>query len=160
LAQNKTWSLVPCSEVTNVVDCRWVYKTKRKADDSVERYKARLVAKGYTQQEGLDYTDTFSPVIKSTTIRLVLSLAITKHWPIRQLNINNTFLHGDLQGLIYMSQPSGFVDAQNPIHVCKLHKALYGLRRSPRAWYNKLKDTLLQLAFTTSTSDPSLFHFH
>jgi Reverse transcriptase (RNA-dependent DNA polymerase) len=133
LVLNHTWSLVPSSEAPNVVGCKWVYKTKRKSDRSIDRYKARLVAKGYTQGGGLDFTETFSPVIKPTTIRLILSLAVTHHWPIRQLDINNASLHGDLQEAIYMAQPPGFVDSQLPNHVCKLHKALYGLQQSPRA---------------------------
>jgi Reverse transcriptase (RNA-dependent DNA polymerase) len=157
LAKNNTWSLVPASEATNVVGCKWVYKTKHRSDGTVERYKAQLVAKGYIQEEGLDYTDTFSPVIKPTTIRLILTIVVTHNWPIRQLNVNNAFLHGELSELIHMSQPPGFIDIQHPTHVYRLNKALYGLRQSPRAWYHKLRDFLLQLGFVTSTSDPSLF---
>jgi Reverse transcriptase (RNA-dependent DNA polymerase) len=159
LAVNNTWVLVPSSEATNIVGCKWVYKTKRKSDGTVERYKARLVAKGYTQEEGLDYTDTFSPVIKPTTIRLVLSIAVTQQWCIRQLDVNNAFLHGELHEVIHMTQPPGFIDKTNPTHVCRLQKALYGLRQSPRAWYHKLKDMLLAFGFHSSTSDPSLFIF-
>jgi Reverse transcriptase (RNA-dependent DNA polymerase)/gag-polypeptide of LTR copia-type/GAG-pre-integrase domain len=157
LAKNQTWTLVPHTEASNVVGCKWVFKTKRRSDGSVERYKARLVAKGYTQEEGLDYTETFSPVVKPTTIRLVLSLAVTHNWCIRQLDINNAFLHGDLEETIFMSQPPGFHDQQFPSHVCRLHKALYGLKQSPRAWYQKLRTTLLAFGFCTSCSDPSLF---
>jgi Reverse transcriptase (RNA-dependent DNA polymerase) len=157
LAQNNTWTLIPASEAQNVVGCKWVYKTKRKSTGEIERHKARLVAKGYTQEVGLDYTDTFSPVIKPTTIRLVLSLAVTNHWHIKQLDVNNAFLHGNLNETIYMAQPLGFLDPLHPTHVCKLHKALYGLRQSPRAWYQKLSETLVLLGFKPSSSDPSLF---
>jgi Reverse transcriptase (RNA-dependent DNA polymerase) len=101
------------------------------------------VAKGYTQEEDLNFTDTFSPVIKPTIIHLILSLAVTNNWQIRQLDVNNVFMHGDLQEVIYMTQPTGFVDSQQPTHVCKFHKALYGFRQSPRAWYQKLSETLL-----------------
>jgi Reverse transcriptase (RNA-dependent DNA polymerase) len=158
LAVNHTWSLVPNSEASNVIRCKWVYKIKRKSDGSIDRYKARLVAKGYTQEEGIDFTETYSLVVKSTTIRLILSIAVTQHWFIRQLDVNNVFLHSDLQEAIYMAQPPGFVDPHLPHHVCKLHKDLYGLRQSPRAWYHKLKDTLLTLGFVPSV-DPSLFLF-
>jgi Reverse transcriptase (RNA-dependent DNA polymerase) len=132
LAKNQTWTLVPITEADNVVGCKWVFKTKRRFDGSVERCKAHLVPKGYTQEESLDYTDTFSPVVKPTTIRLVLSLVVTNNWSIRQLDINNAFLHEDLQETIFMSQPPGFQDQTYPSHVCKLHKALYGLKQSPR----------------------------
>jgi Reverse transcriptase (RNA-dependent DNA polymerase) len=159
LATNNIWSLVPASEASNIVGCKWVYKTKRRSDGTIECFKACLVAKGYTQEEGLDFTDTFNPVIKPTTIRLILSLVVTQKWDIRQLDVNNAFLHGKLHELIYMSQAPSFTDTQYPDHVCRLHKALYGLRQSPRAWYHKLKETLLHIGFKSSKSDPSLFLF-
>jgi Reverse transcriptase (RNA-dependent DNA polymerase) len=107
----------------------------------------------------LDFTDTFNHVVKPTTIHIILTLVVLNQWGIRQLNVNNVFLHGELQGDIYMTQPPSFQDLNSPTHVCKLHKALYGLRQSPRAWYIKLRDTLLELDFHYSTLDPSLFIF-
>ncbi|KAJ0856319.1 putative RNA-directed DNA polymerase [Helianthus annuus] len=121
------------------------------------RYKARLVAKGFNQQPGIDYTETFSPVVKSTTIRVVLSLAVTKQWPLRQLDVQNAFLHGDLKEKVYLKQPQGFVDPLRPAHVCLLHKALYGLKQAPRAWFERLSSALLSLGFKGSKTDPSLF---
>ena len=121
---NHTWDLEPPQEGQNVIGCRWIFTT----NGSEERSKGRLVAKGYTQQYGVDYSETLSPVIKSTTIRLVLEIAVTKAWPIKQLDINNAFLQGDLTDLVYMMQPPGFVDKDKPDHVCRLRKPIYGLK--------------------------------
>ncbi|KAL3819930.1 hypothetical protein ACJIZ3_005835 [Penstemon smallii] len=159
LLQNGTWSLVSPSTNTNVVGCRWVFKIKRKVDGTIERYKARLVAKGFHQQEGVDFYETFSPVIKHTTIRLVISLAVSFNWPIRLLDVQNAFLHGELQEDVFMSQPPGYIHPQYPNHVCKLHKSLYGLRQAPRAWFSKLSDKLKSLGFQESKADTSLFIF-
>ena len=129
LHANGTWSLVPFDPSMNVVGCRWVYKIKRRADGAIDRYKARLVARGFTQQEGIDYSKTFSPVVKPTTIRLVLTIVVSKGWQIRQLDVHNAFLNGSLREVLYMAQPTSFVNSALPNHVCLLHRSLYGLNK-------------------------------
>jgi histone deacetylase 1/2 len=159
LHRNRTWSLVPRPPGTNVISCKWIYKTKLRADGSLDKHKARLVARGFTQQYGIDYLDTFSPVVKAATVRLVLSLAVSRDWHLRQIDISNAFLHGVLTETAYMQQPPGFQDPEHPDYVCKLHKSIYGLKQSPRAWYSRLSDRLQQLGFAPSTADTSLFIF-
>nr|KYP71076.1 Retrovirus-related Pol polyprotein from transposon TNT 1-94 [Cajanus cajan] len=127
LIANCTWTLVP-HQSHHIIGNKWVYRLKRNIDGSIARYKARLVAKRYHQRPGVDYNDTFSPVIKPQTIKVVLCLAISKGWSLSHMDINNAFLHGTIAEDIYMSQPSEFVHPQYPNHVCKLQKALYGLK--------------------------------
>jgi Reverse transcriptase (RNA-dependent DNA polymerase)/gag-polypeptide of LTR copia-type len=160
LAMNNTWTLVEPPTNQHIVGCKWVYKLKRRSDGSVERHKARLVAKGFHQIEGVDFLDTFSPVVRPTSIRVILSLAVSFQWPIHQLDVQNAFLHGDLAETVYMSQPPGFVDSSRPNHVCLLSKSLYGLKQSPRAWFHKLTSALLEFGFVASSYDPSLFVHH
>jgi histone deacetylase 1/2 len=159
LQQTNTWVLVPRPSGVNIVGSKWIFKTKQRPDGSVDKYKARLVARGFTQQLGIDYGDTFSPVVKPATIRLVLSLAVSRGWSLQQVDVSNAFLHGFLSEDVYMQQPPGFEDARFPSHVCKLQKALYGLKQSPRAWYARLSARLLQLGFISSKADTSLFIF-
>uniref|UniRef100_A0A2N9I242 Integrase catalytic domain-containing protein n=1 Tax=Fagus sylvatica TaxID=28930 RepID=A0A2N9I242_FAGSY len=109
-----TWSLVPLPATKNVVGCKWVYKLKHNSDGSIARYKARLVAKGFHQQQGIDFDETFSPVIKPPTVRLILSLAVSLQWPLRQLDVKNAFLHGTLKEEVYMTQPQGYIDPTHP----------------------------------------------
>ncbi|KAD4179955.1 hypothetical protein E3N88_28546 [Mikania micrantha] len=157
LYHNGTWSLVPRVQNTNVVDYKWVYRLKTDPNGQITGYKACLVAKGFHQQPRVDYHETFSPVVKPATIRTILSLAVTQKWPLRQLDVQNAFLHGDLQETVYMKQPPGFVDPTKPDHVCLLHKSLYGLKQAPRAWFTRLSIALQQLGFSGSRTDPSLF---
>jgi hypothetical protein len=133
LMRNKTWTLVPPAPGRNVIDCKWVFKLKYKTDGIVDRHKARLVAKGFKQCLGIDYDDTFSPVVKPVTIHLVLSLAVSRGWVLRQWDVNNAFLHGILKEEVYMKQPPEFVNPDFPSHHCKLDKALYDLKQAPHA---------------------------
>ncbi|KAI3680197.1 hypothetical protein L2E82_50582 [Cichorium intybus] len=159
LRQNNTWTLVPRPSDSNVVGSKWVYRVKYNDDGSVERFKARLVAQGFTQIPGLDYSHTFSPVVKASTVRIVLSLAVTNKWRLHQLDVKNAFLHSHLNEIVFMEQPPGFVDSRFPDHVCKLSKALYGLKQAPRAWFHRLSTFLLAAGFTCSRADTSLFVF-
>jgi hypothetical protein len=159
LIQNGTWTLVSPTPSMNIVGSKWVFRIKRKADGFVERYKARLVAKSFHQQPGVDFSETYSPVIKPITIRTVLSMAVTAGWCIKQIDISNAFLHGYLQETVYMSQPSGFLHPNFPDAVCHLKRAIYGLKQAPRAWYSRLSSRLQELGFLGCKSDSSLFIF-
>lgn len=159
LLRNRTWHLVPHPKGKNIIGCKWVYKVKRKADDTINRYKAHLVAKGFKQRYGIDYEDTFSPVVKATTIRLILSIAVSRGWSLQQLDVQNAFLHGILEE-VYMHQPPGYVDKAHPNYVCRLDKALYGLKQVPRAWYARLCKRLEELGFVPSKADTSLFYYN
>lgn len=103
LEANGTWQVIPLPTGKRAIGCRWVYKIKYNSDSTIERYKARLVAKGYTQVEGLDYSETFAPVAKLTTVRCLLAIAAAKKWHLYQLDVHNAFLHGDLHEDIYMA---------------------------------------------------------
>ncbi|KAB2634462.1 S2-RNase [Pyrus ussuriensis x Pyrus communis] len=140
-----------------VVGSRWVYKIKFNSDGSIERHKARLVARGFTQTFGVDYKETFAPVAKMSTIRVLLSVAVNHEWPLYQMDVKNAFLHGDLEEEVYMQLPPGHPQAQNSGMACKLHKSIYGLKQSPRAWYAKLSSVLENFGFKRSHADSSLF---
>ncbi|KAK9055092.1 hypothetical protein SSX86_026172 [Deinandra increscens subsp. villosa] len=156
LENNNTWTLEPLPEGKRAIDSKWVYKIKYKPNGEIERYKARLVAKGFTQTEGVDFHDTFAPVAKLVTVRTLLAVAVKKDWIINQLDVNNAFLHGDLDEEVYMKVPQGF-SKENETRVCRLRKSLYGLKQASRNWYKKITNFLLELGFVQSRCDHSLY---
>jgi Reverse transcriptase (RNA-dependent DNA polymerase) len=122
LKKTKTWELVTLPSGKRPIGCRWIYKTKYKSDGSVERYKARLVAKGYTQTYGIDYKETFAPVAKMNTVRILMSVATNCDWPLFQMDVKNAFLHGDLMEEVYMDLSPGLSVPNNHGLVCRLKK--------------------------------------
>lgn len=137
--RNNTWDLGLPSEATNLFGNKWIFRIKFLPNGSIDKYKVRFMAKGFHQRSCIDFHETYSPVIKAPTIRLVLGLAVEHDSQLKQLDINNAFLQGTLTEDVYMAHPYGFVDKDCPHYVCKLKKALYGLKQAPRAWYTELK---------------------
>lgn len=156
LQQNETWKLEPLPPGKLPVKCKWVFKAKRDTQGNVVRFKARLVAKGFTQVEGVDYHDTFSPVVRFTTIRYLMATAARFDLNIRQLDVVTAFLHGRLEEEIFMSQPEGFSDGTG--RYCKLLKSIYGLKQSSRVWNCTLNQVLLDFGLKRSLTDQCVYH--
>jgi hypothetical protein len=157
LMANNTWTLEPLPVRRKPVSCKWVFKIKQGANGEVERYKARLVARGFTQTYRVDYNKTFAPVAKFTSIRCILALVALEDMEIHQMDVKTTFLNGKLEKEIYMEQPQGFMRQGSEHLVCKLHKSLYGLKQSSRAWNQKLDAFLKSIEFMKSEADPSVY---
>jgi hypothetical protein len=157
IMKNNVWEVVPRPEGKSVVTSKWIYKLKHAADGSIEMYKALFVARGFSQVEGVDYDDTFTPVARYTSIRVVISIAAEMGWKIHQMDVKTTFLNGLIEEEVYIEQPLGFEVHGRESHVCRLKKALNGLKKTPRAWYSRIDAYLQQLGFEKSEVDPNLY---
>ena len=153
LQKNATWELVPLPKGMKPIGCRWVFTVKLKPDGSIDRYKARLVAKGYAQRYGIDYRDTFAPVAKINTIRILISIAANRDWPLQQFDVKNAFLDGDLEEEVYMELPLRVKNGSScKGEVCKLKKSLYGLKQSLKAWFGKFSTTMKEFGYKQSNA--------
>jgi len=158
IMSNGTWEVVERPYGCKPIGCKWVFKKKLRPDGTIERYKARLVAKGYTQREGEDFFDTYSPVARLTTIRVLLSLAASHGLLIHQMDVKTAFLNGELEEEIYMDQPDGFVTSGEKGKVCKLLKSLYGLKQAPKQLHEKFDRTLTSAGFAVNEADKCVYY--
>ncbi|KZV51593.1 hypothetical protein F511_10546 [Dorcoceras hygrometricum] len=156
LIQNKSWEIVSLPTGHRPIGCKWVYKIKYNSDGSIDRYKVRLVAKGYMQIEGTDYFETFSPTAKLTTVCCLLAIASSRNWFLSHFDVQNTFLHGDLDEEVYMDIPLGLYRHGENM-VCRLKISLYGLKQASRNWFAKFFCAIQKAGFTQSKTDYSLF---
>jgi hypothetical protein len=157
LKENNAWVLVNRPVDRKIIRCNWVFKVKRDEEGSVAHYKARFVAKGFTQQYGIDYCETFSPVIRHSSIRFLCSLAAQLDLEVDHLDVVTAFLQGDLHEEIYMSHPEGFVVEGEEDKVCLLKRAIYGLKQSARNWNRKAHKVLIELGYKQSRHECCLY---
>lgn len=157
LKHNNTWTIVETPKGAYIVSCKWVYKTKRNSRGEVERYKARLVARGFSQKFGTDYDEVFAPVVRQTTLKVLLTVAGKKNLIIKHFDAKSAFLNGDLQEEIYMQQPRGYAVAGKEKYVCRLERGIYGLKQAANIWYEKLRNVLKYYDFSQSREDQCLF---
>jgi hypothetical protein len=158
LQRNETWELIDLPPGKNVVDCKWIFTVKTDLKTNKKKCKARLVARGFTQIPGVDYNETFSPVVKHATIRLLIAFATLFDFDIDQMDVRAAYLHGDIDTEILMKQPEGFTTGDPRKRVCRLKKALYGLKQSGMLWNVKIRDFLCEIGFEQSKSDPGLYY--
>ena len=144
----------------SIVGTKWVFRNKTDYDGVITKNKTRLIAKGYSQQEGIDYDETFAPVVRLEAIRIFLAYAAHMKFKVFKMDVKGAFLNGELEEEVYVEQPPGFVDSKYPNHVYRLDKALYGLKQAPRAWYETLAQFLLESRFTRGTIDKTLFYIY
>ncbi|GJR08700.1 zinc finger, CCHC-type containing protein [Tanacetum coccineum] len=157
IIENNTWVLSDLPLGYKPLGCKWIFKRKMEVDETIDKFKARLVIQGFRQKEGIDYFDTYAPVARITTIRLLLALAAIYNLVIHQMYVKTVFLNGDLDEEVYMKQPEGFVMPCNEQKVCKLVKSLYGLKQAPKQWHQKFDEVVLSIGFHLNQSDKCVY---
>jgi len=154
--ENEIWDLVELPDGEKPIGCKWVFKVKHRSDGRVERFKGRLVAKGFSQRRGIDYFETYSPVVRFSSIRALIAFAVQNGMCIHQMDVVTAFLNGDLHEDIYMQQPDGYIQPGSEHLVCKLKKSLYGLKQAPRCWNIRFHKYMESLGFK-QTVDPCVY---
>jgi hypothetical protein len=157
MSSNGVWDLVEILNEAKKVGCKWIYKTKYDSKGKIERFKARLVAKGFTQREEIDYTETFSPISKKDSFRIVMTLIAHYDLELHQMDVKTVFLNGDLQENVYMTQPEGFVVEGKEHMGCKLKKSIYGLKQASRQWYLKFDEVIKKFGFIENQVDNCIY---
>jgi hypothetical protein len=158
IMKNDVWEVVLRPEGKLVVTSKWIYKIKHATNGNIEKYKAKFVARGFSQKEGVDYEETFSPVSRYTSIWTIISLSLVMGWKIHQMHVKTSFLNGVIEEEVYIEKPQGCVIHRNESHVYGLKKAVYGLKQESRAWYSQIGGYLMSLGFTKSDVDPNLYY--
>jgi hypothetical protein len=159
IEKNKTWDIVDLPIHKKSIGVKWVYKTKLNEKGQIEKHKARLVAKGFSQQPGIDYGETFSPIARLDIVRTLLAIETQHKWQVYQMDVKSTFLNGVLEEEVYVDQPvpPRFEVREQQTKVYRLKKALYGLKQAPRAWYNKINTYLIKSGFNRIQNEPTLY---
>jgi len=156
IMKKDVWDIMSRPKKKSIMTSKWIYKIKHVADGSIDKFKARFVARGFSQKEGINYTETFSPAARYSTIRSIIYFASVMGWKLHQMDVKTTFLNGVVEEEEYMEQPEGFVIHDGETHVCRLKKALYGLKQAPRPWYSKINSYLSSLGFSRTNADDNL----
>ncbi|GKE22258.1 retrovirus-related pol polyprotein from transposon TNT 1-94 [Tanacetum coccineum] len=154
---NDVWDLVPLPKEHTIIGTKWVYRNKLDENGIVSRNKARLVAQGYNQQEDIDYDETYAPVARLESIRMLLAITCANDFKLYQMDVKSAFLNGFINEEVYVAQPPGFIDFEKPNYVYKPKKALYDLKQAPKAWYDRLKAFLLKHEYSIGMVDNTLF---
>ena len=158
MANNDVWDLVELPSGSKAIGCKWVFKTKRDSQGNIDRYKARLVAKGFTQVEGVDYRETFSPVSTKDSFRIIMALVAHFDLELHQMDVKTAFLNGVLEEEVYIKQPEGFIAKDKEHLVCKLKKSIYGLKQASRQWYLKFHEVITSFGFDENLMDECIYH--
>uniref|UniRef100_A0A2N9I1Q4 Uncharacterized protein n=1 Tax=Fagus sylvatica TaxID=28930 RepID=A0A2N9I1Q4_FAGSY len=157
ILSNNTWVLVDLPPGSNTIGCKWVFRRKYRTDGTIQTFKVRLMAKGFRQREGIDYFDTYAPVARITSIRVLIALASIYKLVVHQMDVKTAFLNGDLDEEVYMDQPEGFVLPRSEKKICKLVKSLYGLKQAPKQWHEKFDTVILANGFKHNGADKCVY---